>query len=136
MLPIVRARSASLAARADMSFIIRSPLLDPKQRVLGYKLAWQPAGAGRAQAANVATLAAWVMPRSRDTAAAWLAGENQLFLQASPAGLRPDQLEGLVPMHTVLCLTPAELAKPETADRSWAIEEGDGMTGIIGLNDP
>src|SRR5205085_12086921 len=96
MLPIVRARSASLAARADMSFIIRSPLLDPKQRVLGYKLAWQPAGAGRAQAANVATLAAWVMPRSRDTAAAWLAGENQLFLQASPAGLRPDQLEGLV----------------------------------------
>ena len=92
-----------------MTCIVRTPLLDPEQRILGYKLAWQPVAGARPL--DLRALAACVARPgvTRETARAT---EGLLFLEAPAGSLAPDALAGLHPAHTVLSLSVEELGDP------------------------
>jgi len=98
-----------------MHCIVRTPLLDSRQKVLGYRLAWQAARDGARPGADLQQLAAWVA-RSPDQEAAprWVAGDGLVFLQA-PAGALPEALEGLPADKTVLSLEEADFRVPAVA---------------------
>jgi EAL and modified HD-GYP domain-containing signal transduction protein len=101
----------------DVNFLVREPLLDPKQRILGYELSWhQPDGsavvAGDEDAANLVRQAAEGL---NDADGHWLLGENLLFLEATPALLAEPALRALPPQKTVLCMASQDLGNAETA---------------------
>ena len=93
-------------------FIVREPLLDPKQQVLGYELSWQQSGSdkGLPGGSNPVALAALIGQHLNDAESGWLLGSALLFLQASPVLLAADALLALPPKNTVLALTAADLA--------------------------
>jgi EAL and modified HD-GYP domain-containing signal transduction protein len=96
-------------------FIVREPLLDPKQQVLGYELTWQHSDSAAEQpdAADLA-LAELVGEQLNDAQAGWLLGNHLLFLDASPALLASEALQALPPKNIVLTLTAADLADAAT----------------------
>jgi c-di-GMP-related signal transduction protein len=89
-------------------FIIREPLLGPKQQVLGYRLNWQSGGdsEGGPRLAEVAADA------FQDADGNWLLGGLLIFLMATPASLADDAFQKLSPKNTVLRLTGTELSEP------------------------
>src|SRR3990167_3509813 len=101
---------------SEAKFIIREPLLDPKEKVLGYELTWQPHGTGKKNSApdDTAAQIAFVSERLNDPDAGWLLGENQVFLGATPALLTMELLGALPPKQTVLTLRLADFAQTET----------------------
>lgn len=115
----------------DVNFIVREPLLDAKQRILGYELTWQqPADAGSPLTADdAADLVGYAAEKLSDAEGNWLMGDNTLFFQGTPALLTDEMLRGLPPTHTVLTLAPEELAAPETAAAAAALrKEGYGIS--------
>jgi c-di-GMP-related signal transduction protein len=96
-------------------FIVREPLLDPKQQVLGYELTWQHSDSAAEQpdAAGLA-LAELVGEQLNDAQAGWLLGNHLLFLDASPALLASEVLQALPPKNIVLTLAAADLADAAT----------------------
>jgi c-di-GMP-related signal transduction protein len=86
-------------------YLQRTPLLDPQQNVLGYKLGWQHSAPGSAPSAgaNLRQLATLVAERSEK------ADSSQFFLDTGPAALPADLLQSLRPNNTVVLLSQAEL---------------------------
>lgn len=108
----------------DVNFLVREPLLDPKQRVLGYELAWQAASdAGMHGEADPGALAAFVGAQLNDPESGWLLGDNLLFLDATPALLSSDAVQTLPPANTVLTLTTTDLAYADTVTAVKALRE-------------
>ena len=101
-------------------FIVREPLLDPKQQVLGYELSWQQSGSdkGLPGASNPVALAGLIGQHLNNGESGWLLGGALLFLQASPELLATDALLALPPKNTVLALTAADLADPAVLRQS------------------
>lgn len=96
-------------------FIVREPLLDPQQQVLGYELTWQQSGSdGSSQAADSVALADFVGQQLNDPDGVWLLGGNLLFLNAPPALLKAEALLALSPKNTVLVVDVAQLADQAT----------------------
>lgn len=94
-------------------FIVREPLLDPQQQVLGYELTWQQSSSDdRAQRADPVALADFVGQQLNDPDGTWLLSGNLLFLEAPPALLQADSLLALPPQNTVLIVDVAHLADP------------------------
>ncbi len=100
----------------DVNFLVREPLLDPKQRVLGYELSWQaPDGPiDSLTDENAVELVQYLAECLVDPDGNWLLGENILFIQATPAALSEPALNALPPKNTVLTLAPEDLADAET----------------------
>ncbi|NVD72623.1 HDOD domain-containing protein [Duganella sp. BJB1802] len=96
------------------NFIVREPLLDPKQRVVGYELCWQQQGAAPSSPAALEALLDFVAGQVVDDDDNWLLRDKILFLDAVPAMLSADALHRLPPERTVLSLKTAELANPDT----------------------
>ncbi|MCU6497562.1 HDOD domain-containing protein [Rugamonas sp. A1-17] len=96
------------------NFIVREPLLDPKQRVVGYELCWQQRGAAPSSPAALEALLDFVAGQVVDDDDNWLLRDKILFLDAVPAMLSADALHRLPPERTVLSLKTAELANPDT----------------------
>jgi len=97
------------------TFLVREPLLDPKQRVVGYELAWQHAGTGAVSTReSLESLIGFVASQVVDEDDGWLLRDKILFLEAVPAMLSADTLYDLPPEHTVLSIRAAELAHPHT----------------------
>lgn len=116
---------------SQMKFIVREPLLDPKERVLGYELTWQGDGDDDAPAgmAELGGRIAFVSEQLNDPDAGWLLGESLLFLEVTPALLSPDLLEGLAPKSTVLTLGSGDLGHPDTiAALKTLRDEGFGIS--------
>lgn len=90
---------------SDDKYLVRSPLLDAQQRVLGYKLGWQNA-TGRSGGSALPQLAALVARCGAD------ARLGTLFLETgSPA--RPEETpQALDPQTTVLMLSREDLLDP------------------------
>jgi len=105
------------------NFLVREPLLDPKQRVVGYELAWQQRGASSSVEALEA-LIAFVAEQVVDQDGDWLLRDKTLFLDAVPAMLSTDALHQLPPEHTVLSLKAAELANADTVSAVQALRAG------------
>jgi EAL and modified HD-GYP domain-containing signal transduction protein len=98
----------------ETNFLVREPLLDPKQRVVGYELAWQQASAGDSTLEALESLVGFVAGQVLDEDGGWLLRDKILFLEAVPAMLSTDALHELPPQHTVLSIKAADLANPDT----------------------
>lgn len=112
------------------NFLVREPLLDPQQRVVGYELCWHHHGvAAPSKAEELEALVAFVGGELYDAEQGWLLRDKKLFLQAVPAMLSTDALHDLPPQHTVLSIRTAELANPDTLAAVLALRAGD--VGIL-----
>ncbi|WP_395824619.1 EAL and HDOD domain-containing protein [Collimonas sp.] len=100
---------------SNENFIVREPLLDPKQRVVGYDLAWQETGSDRMQASDTElnALLNFVAEQLISEKSGWLLGNKILFLDASPALLTSSAIKRLPARNTVLTLHSADLADPD-----------------------
>lgn len=111
-------------------FLVREPLLDPQQRVVGYELSWQqPQDADAVRASStpaleslLAFVAAQVL--GGDDGQTWLLLDKILFLEAVPAMLSVDALHQMPPQYTVLSLPAATLANPDTLQAVQALRAG------------
>ncbi|QAU34327.1 HDOD domain-containing protein [Janthinobacterium sp. 17J80-10] len=97
----------------DVNFLVREPLLDPKQRILGYELSWEAPAGERIEAA--VDLVRFAAESLHDGEGNWLLGDGLLFLQATPALLTEPALLALPPQKTVLSMLSHDLANTETA---------------------
>jgi c-di-GMP-related signal transduction protein len=95
----------SASAMNSTNYLHRAPLLDSRQHVLGYKLAWQNRenGSALSTGANLRQLLTLVAERPRKTES------DRFFLDTGPAVLPAEILQGLSPKNTVLMLSPADL---------------------------
>lgn len=92
-------------------FIVRNPLLDPKQQILGYELAWQDRQHRGMQAACEAMLAQVVEQFGSEQE---VPAGSSFFLDVAPAMLDSMALRALPPQNFVLGLKMAELADAAT----------------------
>lgn len=95
------------------NFIVREPLLDPKQRVIGYELSWQQNSNQDIRDADLEALVAFVAEHVNDDERGWLLRDKILFLDAVPAMLSTDALFSLPPERTVLTMKAGELANAD-----------------------
>lgn len=96
------------------NFIVREPLLDPKQRVIGYELSWQHHDGATPTDAELEALIGFVAEHVNDEDDGWLLRDKVLFLDAVPAMLSTDALHHMPPERTVLTLKASDLADPDT----------------------
>lgn len=98
----------------DTNFLVREPLLDPKQRVLGYELTWQRTGidAGISNA-DLLDMFAFTGKHLNDPEAGWQMRGNLLFLEARPAMLASPFVQELPPKSTVLILNRGDILDAE-----------------------
>ena len=111
-------------------FLVREPLLDPQQRVVGYELSWQQpqhAATGSASPAPaLESLLAFVANHviGGDDGQSWLLLDKILFLEAVPEMLSADALHRMPPSRTVLSLPAATLDHPDTLQAVHALRAG------------
>ncbi len=110
----------------DLNFIVREPLLDPKQRVIGYELSWQltQKGAEVPTDEELEALVGFVVEQLVDEEGEWLLRDKVLFLDAVPALLSTDALHSLPPEYTVLTLSRRDFADPSTLSAVRALRAG------------
>ena len=108
------------------NFLVREPLLDAKQRVVGYELCWQQSSASSSpsSADELEALIGFVAAQVNDDDEGWLLRDKILFLEAVPAMLSIDALHQLPPERTVLSIRAAELANPDGTAAVQALRAG------------
>ncbi|OEZ54043.1 EAL and HDOD domain-containing protein [Duganella sp. HH105] len=106
------------------NFLVREPLLDPKQRVVGYEICWQRQGAAPSSPAELEALVAFVAGQVLDGDGNWALRDKILFLEAVPAMLSTDALHQLPPERTVLSIKTSELAHADTLAAVQALRAG------------
>jgi EAL and modified HD-GYP domain-containing signal transduction protein len=114
----------------DVNFIIREPLLDPKQRILGYELSWQaPDGSPVKNGTEEASaLVGYAGDRLNDPEKGWMLTDQALFFQATDALLSDEILKALPAKNAVLTVTPTHLGYTATIDTAKALRaEGYGI---------
>jgi c-di-GMP-related signal transduction protein len=95
------------------NYIVREPLLDPRQRVIGYELSWQQHDTILTDA-DLESLVGFVADQFNDDDGGWRLRDKILFLDAVPAMLSTDALFAMPPEFTVLSIKSAELRNPDT----------------------
>ncbi|WP_295756748.1 EAL and HDOD domain-containing protein [Undibacterium sp.] len=101
----------------EVNFIVREPLLDPKQRVIGFQLSWQhPEQVTELSTADLSSLMEFVAEQLVDDETGFLLGESVLFLDAVPELLAAEGLKLLPPKNTVLLLSKRDFTNPATLD--------------------
>ncbi|WP_092357577.1 EAL and HDOD domain-containing protein [Collimonas sp. OK242] len=99
------------------NFIVREPLLDPKQVVIGYDLTWQETDDDadvQTKEYDLLVLLSFVADKLSDEKTGWLLGNKLLFLEASPALLKSEALKRMPAASIVLTLKHSDLADPDT----------------------
>jgi c-di-GMP-related signal transduction protein len=115
------------------NFIVREPLLNSQERVLGYHLTWQPNdNTGSVLTESEAkSLARFVTEQisGTDWEAGSTLGDHLLFLPAHPALLKTDAYHQLPRKGIVLSLSAADLMDPATVSAAKALRsEGYGIS--------
>lgn len=113
------------------NFIVREPLLDPKQVVVGYDLTWQEADDTDEQTNEYDLLAllGFVADQLNDQKTGWLLGNKLLFLEVSPALLKSEAIKRMPAASIVLTLKHSDLADPDTLTAANALRaEGYGIS--------
>jgi c-di-GMP-related signal transduction protein len=109
----------------ETNFIVREPLLDPKQRVVGYELSWQQhEGQQKVTDADLESLISFVAENVNDDEHGWLLRDKILFLDAVPAMLSTDALFNMPPDRTVLTLKANDLADADTLAAAQGLRAG------------
>jgi len=115
------------------NYIVREPLLDPKQRVIGYELCWQQNGHDVADT-DLEDLVGFVASQLVDEERGWLLRDKVLFLDAVPAMLSIDALHALPPERTVLSVRVRDLANADTRAAVQGLRAGGVGISIRGAN--
>jgi len=98
----------------EENFLVREPLLNTQERVLGYQIGWQrPSGTNEPGDADMLSLARFVAEQLNETESGALLGEHILFLSATPSLLADDAFCQLPPKGTVLAISAADATAPE-----------------------
>lgn len=92
----------------EEKFIVREPLLNPQERVLGYELGWQHADDSGEEQARA--LADFIVKQVSGMETDALLGEHLLFLSAPLALVKANAFSGLPKKRTVLAVRAPELA--------------------------
>lgn len=101
----------------EANFIVREPLLDPKQRVIGFQLSWQhPEQVTDLSTEDFNSLMTFVAEQLNDDETGFLLGDNVLFMDAVPELLRADGLKLLPPKNTVLILSKRDFTNSNTLE--------------------
>ena len=115
------------------NYIVREPLLDPAQRVIGYELLWQQNGQPVLDA-DLEELVGFVAGHVQHEEHGWLLRDKVLFLDAVPAMLSTDALFALPPERTVLSLQARHLMDPDTRAAVQAVRAGGVGISLRGLD--
>ncbi|TFW09239.1 HDOD domain-containing protein [Oxalobacteraceae bacterium OM1] len=101
----------------EENFIVREPLLNAQERVLGYELLWQRhTGGARPDVESILSLAQFAAEQLNDTESGALLGEQLLFLEVIPGLLADPTICSLPVKGTVLALRAADLGTPEAVE--------------------
>lgn len=101
----------------EEQFIVREPLVNPQERVLGYELSWQQTTtAGRKPTeSEIVSLARFVGEQINNTESGSLLSDQVLFIEVTPALLTHEAINALPPKGTVLALRGPDLGAPDVA---------------------
>ena len=106
------------------NFILREPLLDPKQRVIGFQFFWQQRDAAvEATSANLDHLLEFVAGHLNDGSNGFLLGDSLLFLEAAPELLTAEGVKLFPPKSTVLILHKKYFANETTLEAVKKLRE-------------
>ncbi|MBC3810760.1 MULTISPECIES: EAL and HDOD domain-containing protein [Undibacterium] len=98
------------------NFILREPLLDPKQRVIGFQFSWQQADSNaQLDSQNLDYLLEFVAGHLNDDDG-FLLADSLVFLEALPELLHADGLKSFPPKNTVLILHKKYFADESTLE--------------------
>jgi len=112
-------------------FIVREPLLNSQERVLGYELYWQHAVAPARTPTEpeMISLARFVADQLNDTDSGALLGDQILFIETAPALLAHDALCALPAKGTVIALRGSDALTPDAISAVQALRaKGYGMS--------
>lgn len=102
---------------SETHFLVREPLLDPKQRVIGFQLSWQHnEQAGELTSDELSDLLEFVADQVMAEDKGFLLGDSVLFLEANAELLSAAGLKKLPPKNTVLILSKRYFADQTTLD--------------------
>ncbi|MBC7453500.1 MAG: HDOD domain-containing protein [Massilia sp.] len=116
------------------NFIVREPLLDPKQRVIGYELSWKHDPDQPITAAALDALIGFVAAHVNDAERGWLLRDKLLFLDAVPPMLSTDALHAMPPERIVLTMKALDLADPHTLAAVQGLRAGGVGISVRGGN--
>ncbi|WP_020654200.1 EAL and HDOD domain-containing protein [Massilia niastensis] len=116
------------------NFLIREPLLDPKQRVIGYELSWQQHDGKVPTVQELEDLVGFVAEHVIHEDHGWLLRDKILFLDAVPAMLSTDALHALPPERTVLTLELRQLTDSSARAAVQAVRVGGVGVSIRGAD--
>lgn len=96
-------------------FIVREPLVNHQERVLGYELSWQCVSLpGRKPSdSEIVSLVRFVTEQLGNAETGAMLADQILFIEATPALLSHDALIALPPKGTVFALRGADLESPD-----------------------
>lgn len=101
----------------ENNFILREPLLDPKQRVIGFQFSWlQNDPHAEVSTENLNYLLEFVAGHLNDDEKGFLLGNSLLFLEAAPELLQAEGLSLFPPKNTVLILHKKYFANEATLE--------------------
>lgn len=97
-----------------IGYVTCASLLDPKKQVIGYRMAWRPAGPHPASAdAQLQALGDSVRHHFCQRQAGWRMGNIVLFFDVAPGVTALDWCEGLPAQNVVLCWQYADFLDPQ-----------------------
>lgn len=116
------------------NFIVREPLLDAKQRVIGYELCWQQQDGRVVGDADLESLLGFVARHLVDDEQRWLLRDKLLFLDAVPAMFSLDALHALPPERTVLSIRLRDLVDAGHRSAAQALRAGGVGISLRGVD--
>ncbi|TDK67365.1 EAL and HDOD domain-containing protein [Sapientia aquatica] len=100
----------------DAHFILREPLLNPKQQVIGYELSWQQKNADALSDDELNSLLEFVAAQFNNEDTGWQLADSLIFLETAPALFKAPALKLLPPEHIVLTIRRSYLADESTLE--------------------
>lgn len=106
----------------EHQFILREPLLDPKQKVIGFEFSWQQRTAGgESSLQELDALLAFVAGHLNDEERGYLLNDSLLFIEAAPELLQAESLLQFPADKTVLILHKRHFADSQALERVKAL---------------
>lgn len=101
---------------SDTNFILREPLLNSKQQVIGYELRWQQKNTEPLSDEELNSLLEFVAEQLIHPDEGWMLGESLIFLETVPALFQAPALKLLPPQNIVLTIRRSYLADEATLE--------------------
>jgi len=105
----------------DANFILREPLLNSKQQVIGYELSWQQKNTDPLGDDDLNSLLEFVAEQLINEDGVWLLGESLIFLETVPALFQAPALKLLPPKNIVLTIRRSYLQDEATLEAVKAL---------------